>query len=393
MSGKNPETKEPNGYKLARVQDILDNQQVFQLFMSAINERVGRGLRERYERNRILLVGILTLIAIVVTAFGGTWLDWIVRTAVKPRVDAAVEQSVKATIEKAVSPAVNDAVDAAVMEEVRATVGEAVEDAVNEAIDDTVKSAVNEVVEGVTAIAIENAVETAREDVASAVQFEAQVASLNFRVLSLLELADSFATQDANSIINDVEALYSRRSDPEGHEQLRFAVETAAKNFIQANRLDLAVRLEDVAPEVVKTSTLFLEVMIQAQGQQLLGDAGAPRSWGDPLGLKAAYDSYRAYASKAELTGYPELYLAYEMLLGYVANRPEEEIKELIVDTSNLNDVDAANFVAVVVNLATVRSGVPRTKRIAARVKEFLCTFRDQGGLLLAVREQANVRC
>ena len=48
ISPETPQDSDGNG----SAKSILHNAQVFRLFMSAIDERVGTRLRERYERNR-----------------------------------------------------------------------------------------------------------------------------------------------------------------------------------------------------------------------------------------------------------------------------------------------------------------------------------------------------
>ena len=132
-----------------------------------------------------------------------------------------------------------------------------------------------------------------------------------------LDLSEGFTSEEAESIIGEIQSIVSK-GDDKRLRKLVFAIDTAVKNFAAANRLDLVARLEGIAPDLFLNSATVIQTMLQVSGFTLLADAGAPTSWTDTTGSRSKiYKNYQAYADRAELSGYPELYLLYEMLLGY----------------------------------------------------------------------------
>lgn len=232
----------------------------------------------------------------------------------------------------------------------------------------------------------------------AAIRFDSQIAALNFRV-QRLDLAEGFSTEEAKSILTEITTLYSQQTDAESRNKLTFAIETAAKNFAQVDRPEFVLQLEDIAPDLFQISGAISQVMIQLLGNRLLGDAGAPHSWLEAEGsMKKTYENYRRYADRANDTGYPELYSAYEMLLRSVGERPRDEtmhleIMHLIEDTGSLNEVDANNFVQLMAALATGNPDIPGAGRIAERVQGFLCQYVEESDLFSTVLAVAELQC
>lgn len=227
---------------------------------------------------------------------------------------------------------------------------------------------------------------TANEAVAESfedVRFETEVAALNFRLLSLDD-AIGFTTEEAEAIIREIGSLVARGGE-QGLSKLEFAFDTAVANFASAKRLDLVLRLKEKAPSLFQNSDVVVQTMLQAQGFALLADAGAPNSWMETTGsLRETYNSYREYADRARISGFPELYLLYEMLLRHVEDQDgsEEKVKKLIDDSDSLNEADAEQFIKVMVALATEQTVIDSTaesKRVAAHVADFLCKYEDAG--------------
>ena len=229
-----------------------------------------------------------------------------------------------------------------------------------------------------------------------AVRFNSEVAELNFRVLNL-DLSEGFTSEEAESIIWAIESLIPKKQDAQRLGKLAFAVDTAVQNFAEANRLDLVTRLEDVASDLLLNSTIVIPTMLQANGFMLLADAGAPTSWTDTTGSRSeAYKSYRKYLDRAEHAGYPELYLLFEILLGYLEGRSAGVINNLIEDTDSLSDEDAEHFAQVITALATgamTRESNAASKRVASRVTAFLCEYGERGVLLRNVSQQPQLQC
>ena len=305
------------------VKSILDNEQVFQLFMAAVDERVTTRLQARFDVFRNWLSVVLTLLAVVIPAVGGFVYSYVVENITK----------------------------------------EAAREAVDRAIGDA--------------------------------RFDSQTSALNFRVLSI-DVADAFSNEDAEVIMSEIASLYSQHADTESRDRLRFAVETAAKNFAQANRPDFVSRLEGIAPEVFQTSAnaTVSQIMTQILGNRLLAHAGAPRSWADAESpMRNVYVNYQRHAARAYETGYPELYLAYELLLAFVEERPRDEISNLIRDTATLNDQDSENFVNLITSLAAGDLDIAGSERVARRTGEFLCQFGDKSVLLTEISRNADLQC
>ena len=114
--------------------------------------------------------------------------------------------------------------------------------------------------------------------------------------------------------------------------------------------------------------------MVQGQGARLLDAAGAPRSWLDAAGpMRETYDTYRQYANRISAVGYPEVYVAFELLLRYMEERPQRELAALFEDADNLNDQDTERFIRFMILMAED----PR-QRLSERTREFICEFRSR---------------
>ena len=344
---------------------ILNNPQVFALFMSAISENVTDKIRQRNESLRNHLIGILSAVIIAITAGGGLVMEYIAERAVR----TAVDNNLKIAVQTAVIPAVEQAVGAAV----------------DRAVDAAVKDEVGPAVQRVVQPTVEKAVD--------AVRFDSAIAALNFRVLSM-DLDEGFTQEEAESVIQEIRLLYSQEEDIQRREKLRFSIITSVTNFAAANRFDLVVELESVAPDLIPNNSTVISAIVQMQAFTLLADAGAPRSWMDSSGfLREIYRSYRKYVDKANVAGYPELYLVHEMLLRYIEEVPKKEIDGLIEEAEALNEQDAEGFIEIMTSLATGTATTEfdvRSQRVSLRVKKFLCEFGERGNLLLEVSK--NVR-
>ena len=241
--------------------------------------------------------------------------------------------------------------------------------------------------------------EIAIEEVARSVQFDTRVANLNFRVMSL-DLDDQFSNEDAESIIAEIQSLYSQASDAENRAKLIFAVETATKNFGQANRVDFMTQIESTASDLFRNSDFLLQVMIQATGQRLLADPGAPRSWIDDGGaMRDVHALYQKYISRAMDAGHNALYFAYELLLHHLEGWSKKDLTDLIEGMDELKSDDAENIVSIMVPLAdgSFTTNSAESRMVASRAQDSLCEFRQQGKLLGAifaiVSERVELRC
>ena len=212
-----------------------------------------------------------------------------------------------------------------------------------------------------------------------------------------IDIEEGFRADEAESIIDTVETLYAERDDAESRDKLVFAVETATDSFAAVDRPDLVIRLEEAAPEVFRASDSVLQTMIQTQGRRLLGDAGAPESWQKETGsMRAAYESYRFYADKARVGGYPEFYTAYELMLGHLGGRSREELKNLIADADSLNDRDKEHFVIILSTLAKgewTKELNAESERVTRHVRSFLCAFKQESPVIEMASVLAGLQC
>ena len=329
--------------------NILGNERVFQLFMDAIDNRVATRFRERSEGNRTWLVPLAAaLVAVAVGA--GTLTAYILELNTS---NAAFEAEARATA----------AIEAKAVSVEADLVGK-----------------------------LQNALQEEMAIRFAAIRFDGQIAALNFRA-QRMDLAEGFTTEDAKSILTEIETLYSQQTDAESRNKLTFAIETAARNFAQINRPEFVLRLEEIAPDLFQTSGTISELMVQLLGNRLLADAGSA-SWLEAEGsARKTYDNYRRYADRANDTGYPELYSAYELLLRFAEERPVGEIVNLIEDLSDLNEVDSGNFVQLMTRLAIGNLGIAGDDRVAERTVQFLCQHRAQSMLLSAALENADLQC
>ena len=299
---------------------ILDNEQVFQLFMAAVDERVSSRLQARFDVFRNWLSIIIAVLVVVIPTVGGFFYSYVVEDITREAAQEAVDRAI----------------------------GEA--------------------------------------------RFDSQASALNFRVLSI-DIAEAFSKEDAEAIISAIGSLYSQHPNAESRDKLKFAIETAAKNFAQANRPDFIYRLEGIAPEVFQTSGAISEVMTQLLGNRLLADVGTPNSWTKPESpMGKTYENYRRYADIANLNGYPEVYLAYEMLMRSIDEGDSvNQIISLIEDTNRLNEQDTLAFDNLMTSLLVGDSGAAGAERAASRTKDFFCRFEDQSTRLRTISRDTEL--
>ena len=236
-------------------QDNLNNPQTFKLLMDAIDKRVVNGVTERIDKHQQqqdrksnLRIGIFSIGVILIVGIGIASVRYIIVNEIQ----AAVTDQLPKIIEDRIA-------------EVEAGIAETVQHGI-------------------------------------------RLTALNNRVLRL-ELSDGFSDDEANSIIEDIKFLSSQETDSDRNEKLSFIVGIIVDLFMRAGRVDLAMRLESIVPEIFRSNDSILQTMIQAQARRLLADAGAPDSWKDETGLMwDVYRSYRIYAEKAQFAGYSEFY-------------------------------------------------------------------------------------
>ena len=303
-----------------------------------------------------LFFAVITIIAIIIAASYDDYLN------------AIVSEKAENEVKEALIPSINK------------TVNEVVNKTLKDAASDFAKSAVKDAL-------------IAYQDTLDSYRFDADVTSLNLRMQEL-DRSLGFSTKEAEEIISRIISLVSRADEKE-FSKLEYSLETAVKNFASADALDLVSRLEDIAPDWFRNSGIVIQTMVHTLGLELLGDNRPISAWTETTGSKfGIYEDYRTYVDRARRNGYPELYLLYEMLLEDIRKQPRGVIENLIGDADDLNALDTSNFIKVMSALATeemMRESTPKSRRVANRVKTFLCKYIDQGSLLPTVYRQVEL--
>ena len=265
---------------------------------------------------------------------------------------------------------------------------------------------INQLLQGLVDTAVDDAIEANQEANRASDIFQSRVAALNFRALRLDE-AEGFSQEDADDLVQSVESLYESgigNTDDNVDRDVRlrniadltFAVETIANSFAQADRDDLISQITDVAPDVTERSAVMTQLIVQVRGRNLIGIAGGANAWTTGTD-RELYTEYRDYAERARQTGFPELYLVFELITRHMQGRPNAEVRELVADVADLNEVDQNAFEQLMRSLVDgsfVRSPTAASRRIQARTREFLEDYETESlifGLILATVPDTTV--
>ena len=151
-------------------------------------------------------------------------------------------------------------------------------------------------------------------------------------------------------------------------------------------RGDFVNEIVDLAPDIVETSDDVTQTLVQHTGLRLIGESGAPDVWlneeGEPTDQ---YRRYKTYAERARDTGYPEVFLVFELVMRHMLKRPEEEVVGLIQDAETLNMTDSEHFATLMVAFSTgaytVRTDASSV-RVVERYREFLQEYRSRSELI-----------
>lgn len=153
-------------------------------------------------------------------------------------------------------------------------------------------------------------------------------------------------------------------------------------NFASADRNDLVFRLAELAPEISDDSDIVTQTLIQSLGRELIGAPGGADTWSSPDGINyPMYQQYKLFANRANATGYPELYLAFEMILRDMSGEDKSVIVDLIHTAEDLEGTDRANFESLMYDLSYGRFTIDpdaESARISQKVKEFIDKYSDE---------------
>jgi hypothetical protein len=251
---------------------------------------------------------------------------------------------------------------------------------------------------------VNNRVQEALDGTFLSWRFESTIAALNLEGQRISQ-ADGFTDDEARSFINKVRSVYlttvvdeklSRDLREANAGKLLTSVGQHALAFASARRTDLVAELEAAVPLVAEKSMDFTQTMVQVLGRSALAQPGAPTSWTD--GTKQEindFERFRMYAQRAKNRRYPELFLAYELVVRDLEGRRPEEIKNMIDDIAALNEVDLGNFQQIMITNATTgftTNPNPGDLRVGAAFRSFLKKYRSHSPIIedLAIASNAQ---
>ena len=291
-------------------------------------------LREERRRGRLTLIGLSSAVAIILIALGGF--------LVNELLDVRVSKRVQSTIHEELSD-VNFKMDLIVF---RADYEEAFK---------------NVGIEGVSESSLESAFAEAERLVETYVMEP--------------DLPVHESSERERAILPDLEKI----------------IDIAAS----VDRSDLVNDFYNLSPKLLEKIDVMIQTLVQHFGRQLIGRAGAPRVWYDRVRAHASTEEYLRYsrlAERARDTGYPEMFLAFELIVRHVDERPRDEIVELIRDAETLNIVDKANFVRLMV--AHASGGFVASmeldaadERLVKHYTEFIVQYQNESDLIMQIGE------
>ena len=252
-------------------------------------------------------------------------------------------------------------------------------------------------------VRVNEGVEVAIHQQLSEPRFEMDVARiyLDTRTFQLdLEVGRGITEEDLTRVRDEIGSLAETYiKDVEVPSEMRRSREAALVPLLEqwidisagVGQSDFVDGFYNIAPELVEQSDSLTQTLVQHTGRRLIEKVGAPEVWFDSdRSPTPEYQRYKMFATRAKETGYPELFLAFELVMRHMLERPEEELLELIRDASLLGDVDKEAFVRLMRAHASGefsqrRSG--ETERIMRRFGELIDEYNEALTPILGVEE------
>ncbi len=154
----------------------------------------------------------------------------------------------------------------------------------------------------------------------------------------------------------------------------------------EADRNDFVNKFYNLAPDMLNNSDSVTQILVQHIGRRLIGEAGAPKTWFQKDGAhNDEYKQYKELTNRAHNTGYPEMFLAFELVMRHMEEKSDDEINGLIEDAEDLNERDKKQFVLLMVEHTTGGFSVNKdssVRRVMERYKNFLEAYEKQSELI-----------
>lgn len=152
-------------------------------------------------------------------------------------------------------------------------------------------------------------------------------------------------------------------------------------------------QLAELAPGLAQKSDVAFQALTQSYGRQIIGAAGAPKTWQSGEPFHDTFQRYREWSSRARANGFPELYVLFESLIWHMEGRSSAEISELIADINELNPNDGHSYEFVLLSLANeafTTEPDASSARIKERTRSFITAYADTSPRIQRVAQQMS---
>ena len=205
------------------------------------------------------------------------------------------------------------------------------------------------------------ALQEAAEQEVLAVRSEARVAELKLRVVRVFQVEPFLDSTDPTvvyiEIIDEIQALYRERPEPEYRIRLMPTIELLSARFLGLGRPAFVERLAQIDPEAWINNDTLLSHLLQVTGIRLLNDPEGPDSWAGGSGpLSSSRRRYERYvqASRERLPG---TQLAFELVIAHLESRPPAELAVLVESVDTLEEETADRFFTLIRRWITLPVG------------------------------------
>ena len=241
-------------------------------------------------------------------------------------------------------------------------------------------------------------IEISIDDELESSNYRMELAFLELKVERLFGAESGLTEEDLQLLVDNTRLLLNRFiSNPEisvavsqeRAEDIRPVLAKCINLSARVDRGDFVEKCHDLAPDIVATSDEVTQTLVQHTGRRLIGESGAPEVWFDADGKpNTEYQQYMTFAERARNTGFPEVFLAFELVIRDMLAKPRDEVVGLIRDAETLNAVDSDHFVELMVALSTGEfTSAPDASsgRVVEHYMKFLEKYQNVSDLIASI--------
>lgn len=176
-------------------------------------------------------------------------------------------------------------------------------------------------------------------------------------------------------------------------EKLLYATEKSLELFALSGRADFISQLNGVANFAEIASDSIQTTLSEFYGRKLIGMPGAPEIWQTKDKYVQEREDYKEFVKRAKESGYPELFNAFELIVRHMEKRPESELLEIIKDAETMNEKDSSGFVTIMIDHCLenfTKRPDAESRRVSERFKEFVTTYKGKSELIQLIDEQVS---